>query len=61
MGKTANFLFFKRHRSYIVNLRYLRNVDKKGLLLNNGIKIPISRNSQKKVLEKYFEYIRNTN
>lgn len=58
----ANYDFVQTHRQYLVNLRYLEDVDGS----NNEIKISdlnirlvMSRNFKKDVKEKYLEYLRS--
>lgn len=50
----ANFSFFYRsHRTYIVNLKYLREFSKKEgfkIILENGMKIPLSRERKEEFL-----------
>lgn len=46
------------HRSYAVNLRYIKDVVKSNIILLNGETIPISRNYKDIVLERYFTYVR---
>lgn len=46
------------HRSYAVNLRYIKDVVKSNIILLNGEAIPFSRNYKDIVLEQYFTYVR---
>lgn len=45
--KISQNYFFKPHRSYIINLKYISNVKKKEIVLKNNAKIPLSRNNVK--------------
>lgn len=36
--------FFHCHRSYIVSMKHVRRVTRTGLILDNGVEIPLSRN-----------------
>lgn len=49
--------FCKCHRSYIVNLRQIKEFDKIRVVLNAGTMIPISRNSYQIFKENYFSYM----
>lgn len=44
------------HRSYIVNLRYVRSIGKDGLSLDGGEFIPVSRRLYKEINEKFIGY-----
>ncbi|MHC1748933.1 MAG: LytR/AlgR family response regulator transcription factor [Cellulosilyticaceae bacterium] len=51
-------LFYRLHRSYLVNLRYIHSYDGKKVVLENGKEIPISRNKRcefKTVMMKYLQ------
>ena len=41
--------FLRVHRSYIVNLRHVKKVDRRELLMDNGDRVPISRGSYDEV------------
>lgn len=49
-------LFIECHKSYIVNLRSVKEVKKDMLILENGEKIPIARRRKSEVLQKFIEY-----
>ncbi len=51
---TEEFIFC--HRSYIVNLRYVRSIGKTELILDGGEKIPLSRRLYNDVNKKFIEY-----
>ncbi len=44
------------HRSYIVNLRYVRSIGKNSVTLDTGEEIPISRRLYNEVNQKFIEY-----
>lgn len=44
------------HRSYIVNLRYVRSIGKTEITLDSGEKIPLSRRLYKDVNEKFIRF-----
>lgn len=49
--------FFKCHRSYIVNMKYIEQFTKTQLTTKSGIKIPVSRNNYPAFKETYFSYM----
>jgi len=48
--------FIKPHRSYIVNLDYIKDLSPDGLALIGGLSVPVSRNLFKKIKEAYIHY-----
>lgn len=44
------------HRSYLVNLRYVRSIGRSVLRLDSGVEIPISRRLYNDVNQKFIEY-----
>lgn len=48
--------FISCHRSYIVNLRYVRSIGKTELILDGGEKIPLSRRLYDEVNKKFIKY-----
>lgn len=50
--------FIRTHQSYVVNLRYVREVTSKSLTLVDGTEIPISSSRRNSVKEGYIEYRR---
>lgn len=49
--------FFKCHRSYIVNMKYIEQFTKTQLITKTGIKIPVSRNNYAVFKDTYFSYM----
>ncbi len=49
--------FVRCHRSYIVNVKHIKSIIKNNILLENGIKIPISRGKYKEVNDIFINYI----
>ncbi len=49
-------LFVCCHRSYLVNLRYVKSIDKTEIFLDSGEKIPISRRHFGDVSKRFIEY-----
>lgn len=48
--------FIKPHRSYIVNLDYIKNLSQDGFTTTTGLFIPVSRNVFKTVKQAYINY-----
>lgn len=48
--------FIETHKSYIVNLDYIKLIEKQTVILYNGKSIPISKRCYKSVRENYFRY-----
>lgn len=48
-------MFFRCHRQAVVNLGYIKRLDK-DITLINGDKVPVSRRKRKELKEKYVEY-----
>lgn len=48
--------FIKTHRSYIVNLDYIKNLSQDGFTTTNGQSIPVSRNVFKAVKQAYINH-----
>ncbi|MDD3269854.1 MAG: LytTR family DNA-binding domain-containing protein [Syntrophomonadaceae bacterium] len=48
--------FIKPHRSYIVNLDYIKNLSPKGITTTSNLFIPVSRNAFKVVKEAYINH-----
>lgn len=52
--------FISPHRSYLVNLQYVDQLSKQDVLLNSGIKIPLSRRRAKKVQAAFIDYYKGS-
>lgn len=48
--------FIATHRSYLVNLRYIRSIGKTEVILDNGAGVPLSRRLYKEVNEAFIRY-----
>lgn len=48
--------FIKPHRSYIVNLDYIKSLSQDGIITTNDMFIPVSRNIFKEVKQAYINY-----
>lgn len=49
--------FIRCHRSYIVNVKYIKAIIKNNVLIVSGLKIPISRGKYKEVNDAFINYI----
>ncbi|MCM1579353.1 MAG: LytTR family DNA-binding domain-containing protein [Ruminococcus sp.] len=49
--------FFRCHRSYLVNLRHIRRVDRRDVVMKNGGKVPLSRLRRSELLKTLAEYM----
>lgn len=50
--------FVRCHRSYIVNLRYIKDVTKNQIELFNGERVPVSKKYRDSLLNQYFTFLR---
>ncbi len=48
--------FIRVHKSYIVNMKYIDRVERKGILLQGGRAVPISRSKQEETRKRYLLY-----
>lgn len=53
--------FIKPHRSYLVNLRQVTELDKKGLSTTVGVTVPVARDAFLKVKAAYMKYLLSPN
>lgn len=51
-------LFIATHKSYIVNMMYVSEITKSGVIMDDGRKIPIARRRYKDVVQKIIEFDR---
>lgn len=49
--------FIRCHRSYIVNVKYIKSITKNNVLLENGLKIPISRGKYNEINDAFINFI----
>ncbi len=47
--------FMRCHRSYLVNLRHISGIAKNDLILDNGVRLPVSRNAYKEMNEAFIQ------
>lgn len=50
--------FVRCHKSYLVNMKYIKSVDNKEITLLNGMKIPVSRTKATETKERVLEYLK---
>lgn len=55
--KLEKFNFVRVHKSYIVNLRYVKNIFKGVITMENGVKIYVSKHRSKEFYELLMRYI----
>lgn len=55
----SKYGFIKTYKCYLVNYRYIKFVNKKDLMLDDGRVLAISRNSAHEIKEKMFYFIRS--
>lgn len=51
--------FIRIHKSFCVNMDYIHKIEGRMLILSDGNELPISRNLQRGVKEKYLAYLRS--
>lgn len=56
LNKSLNDDFIQTHRSYIVNVHYLYQINKDSVLLENHVKVPLSRRLFKDVFNKFVNH-----
>lgn len=57
--KDYNYSFFKTHRQFLVNMKYIKRIDGKEITFDNGEKASISRRSQSVFNKAYNNYLKN--
>ncbi len=48
--------FVRCHRSYLVNVKYIKLISKEYIILENGLRVPISRGKYKEVNDAFINY-----
>ena len=46
----------RTHRSYLVNMKHIRRIQKNDLVLSNGNLVPISRRKEKELKQQFMRY-----
>ena len=49
--------FCRIHNSYMINLEYMKSVDKEKVVMAGDIHLPISRGTSKKIKMAYIEFL----
>ena len=49
--------FVRCHQSFLVNMKYIRRIEKESLILENGKRIPISKKRDLETKERYFLHL----
>lgn len=58
LEKKLDTRFFKCHRSYLINLKYLQNYKAGIAYLNTGENIPVSRSHQREISDAILQYMK---
>mgnify|MGYP003302028292 CR=1 FL=1 len=64
-GKISDFIselpdyFARCHQSFVVNMNYIKSIQKSEIILNNGREIPVSFRYGKTVHDNYMEFLKN--
>lgn len=56
-ARISNSNFIRVHRSYLVNMRYVKDIDNKIVILDNNTKLDISKGNRKTVVKTYHRYL----
>ena len=56
-NKIHNSNFIRIHKSYLINMRYINEINNKFLILDNDERLPISKSNRKTVLITYRKYL----
>ncbi len=54
MNSIEKQLFVQCHRSYVVNIIYIKEIGNKDIIMKDGSIVPISRSKYKEVMNRYF-------
>lgn len=57
--KIQSYGFIRTHRSYVVSAQYIKDITDKRVRLFDQSDIPVARSMKKKVMEEYFDHVRN--
>ncbi len=55
--KLSDHDFILSHRSFLVNLQYVKKISKQSIILKNDMEVPVSRNLSDTVLKTYIKYL----
>lgn len=57
-GKLTGREFFSPHRSYIINMDYIREIGTNEVLMHNGERVQLSRLKQREFKQLFYQYLR---
>ena len=52
-----NDVFVRCHKSYLLNLEYIKSIKRYSAILSNEEEVPLSRNKYKEIKDKFFDMI----
>lgn len=56
--KDMNTEFVRIHKSFLVNMSYIKRMDRKEVMLQNDVILPVSKSMYSLAKDKYFEYMK---
>jgi len=59
MEKRLGDGFVRCHRSYIIGIKYISSISRTEILLDSGVRIPLSRTAQKEVYHRFADYYKD--
>ena len=55
--RISNPNFIRTHKSYLVNMRYIKNIDQRIITLDNDVNVSISHGKRSDVMKTYHHYL----
>ncbi|WRK52977.1 LytTR family DNA-binding domain-containing protein [Coprobacillaceae bacterium CR2/5/TPMF4] len=55
--RISNPNFIRTHKSYLVNMRYIKNIDQRIITLDNDVNVSISHGKRSDVMKTYHYYL----
>lgn len=55
--RISNPNFIRTHKSYLVNMRYIKNIDQRIIILDNDVNVSISHGKRSDVMKTYHHYL----
>ncbi|HIU63670.1 MAG TPA: response regulator transcription factor [Candidatus Avacidaminococcus intestinavium] len=59
-GSLIEHHFIRIHKSYVVNLKHIKNIFKEVITLDNGEELPLSKHRSKELRQLFLSYIKDT-
>jgi DNA-binding LytR/AlgR family response regulator len=59
--KLSGFNFIRAHQGFLVNMNYIRSFKNTTVMLKNGVEIPVSRIIKNSVIEKFSNFVMESN